>query len=122
MPTFLPGAGLHPTNQEPIKLMFQNPLNISFFYLQEGEEESPQPTINGSNAMLAQVDECGGVPGILSRTPSSRPMSRSRHSSFRTNSLDPIASPTQGPVSSGLTSSRFSLPGKAIYIRLIDIR
>ena len=75
-------------------------------YLQEGEEESPQPTINGSNAMLAQVDECGGVPGILSRTPSSRPMSRSRHSSFRTNSLDPIASPTQGPISSGPTLSR----------------
>ena len=69
-------------------------INQSINNLQEGDPESPsatQPTLNGSNGMMAQVDECGGT--ILSRTNSSRPISRSRHSSFRTNSLEPIASP-----------------------------
>ena len=53
------------------------------------EEDAPQPAINTSNTMIAQIDE-NRVP-MLSRTPSGRhPISRSRHSSFRTNSLEPL--------------------------------
>ena len=66
---------------------FSKITNIDFFGLQDDPEIPEIPAVSSQGEIL--VEEA------LSRTPSSRLLSRSRHSSFRTTSMEPI-SPSNG--------------------------
>lgn len=75
------------------------------FSFPQADPESPSPplltsTSNGclmsAGQVTTQADILAAEDALLSRTSSSRILSRSRHSSFRTNSLEPLT-PTSGP-------------------------
>ena len=69
-------------------------LTLIVFNFQENPE-SPPPTLAGS--CMIPVGSQSDLGDPLSRTPSSRLLSRSRHGSFRTSSMDPMDPNRGGP-------------------------